>query len=592
MKKLILAGLGAVAVAMLFATPARAAYTCGTGWTLYRAPSGIRCVKRSWDAGVGNYVWYGEGAFSNGKYRHIGWVSWDAAANQYRGSVVDIVGGGATFDNFIDGTFAIEPTSLDYPDSMYATTWGETWKRVSWNTAYDYTSTLTDAPTDCGPRFRNGSSPKLAKFRAYDQGDSPTSASTGVRCALRVTAPFGKWNVWYGAGSWRSRASEGNDLAPVPWGAPQRYAHVGFRSSSSAYSQYDLCQGMAFCHQRYGTLKLPTVFLPQTGNGHELSGGGLRELWIPSRAERSMRLLAYQVSDTDGTTKKTPVTTADLRAYVQAANEIYRPHGVEVLFNGWMPPGYRDLDTLADTLLNRMVKAGGPFHRRAATFYAEQTPTRAVVFLTWGPDPCPARGGASGTNQNFMNVSAPDRTSVGCGLLDYHNYGEPDSAHFAHELGHYLGLAHTFAYDHLATVADARKLWLSEGCAAGLFDGDGLASTSPDVNLSDHLSDLSAQLVSFLAAPGTCKEPRFLWAVYPRTNIMSYLVSDRAYWGPRTGDCSLWAVDTTTGSYRNCKQITAEQGELIRDAVIHPDIEQWKGQFDDFIGKSRWWRLE
>ncbi len=601
MKKLILAMLCAVAVTMLFASPAQAYYDCGTGWTLYTAPSGVRCVKRTVDGGVPKYVWYGEGSHGTSHYRHIGSVSWNAGFNEYRGSTVDIEGGGAVFSGFIDGWFAIAPTSSDYPSTMYASTWGETWTK-SWygSSTYGYSSPLTDILTDCGAQFRNGSSSKLQKFRAYDQLDSPTSASTGVRCALRVTAPANEWDVWYGAGSWRWRATEGVVSAPIPWSAPLAYAHVGFRGSSTTYSQYDVCNGSAFCYQRSGMpIPLALTWL-DTGTGYVLNGSGLHELWLPSAAEHSTRLLAYQVSDSDGVTRKTPVSVNDILAYVTAANEIYRLHGVEVLYNRWPPTGYKDLDTIADYGLNTMELAGGgTLARKIASFYAERTPTRAVAFLTWGfsAGSCPYSGGASSLGENFVHVAALDATSIaGCGLLDQYGYGVADSAHFAHEFGHFLGLAHTFEYDDLQTYGDAQVRWISQGCAWGLFDGDELSSTGEDPNIGDYLSNLNVTLVPLLGQWGTCDPSAYSWFTLPRTNIMSYYVSNRVYdvyGGIRTGICDdTWTSTTTVGSYQNCKEITSEQASQIHNPIIQPGIEQWTSHFADFIGKSRWWRLE
>ena len=87
-----------------------------------------------------------------------------------------------------------------------------------------------------------------------------------------------------------------------------------------------------------------------------------------------------------------------------------------------------------------------------------------------GPGPNPTGGGFSWVDYDFVVMPGFDITTV-CGKQ---NIGV-----FAHEVGHYLGLRHTFARE-FETVAEA-DAWLKDHKGdVSCFDGDRLSDTPPD----------------------------------------------------------------------------------------------------------------
>lgn len=83
--------------------------------------------------------------------------------------------------------------------------------------------------------------------------------------------------------------------------------------------------------------------------------------------------------------------------------------------------------------------------------------------------------GAKRTDDYLKMPSNLDKTEGQTGLNGY-------AGVFAHELGHYFGLVHTFNDSLYATTAQAKaqQFALSAGWTLGAFDADGLADTYPD----------------------------------------------------------------------------------------------------------------
>jgi hypothetical protein len=87
-----------------------------------------------------------------------------------------------------------------------------------------------------------------------------------------------------------------------------------------------------------------------------------------------------------------------------------------------------------------------------------------------GPGRQPAGGGFSWVDYDFVVMPGFEVTTI-C--------GRQNRGVFAHEVGHYLGLAHTFARE-FATVAEADQWLTDHNGELSSFDGDGLSDTAPD----------------------------------------------------------------------------------------------------------------
>jgi hypothetical protein len=191
-----------------------------------------------------------------------------------------------------------------------------------------------------------------------------------------------------------------------------------------------------------------------------------------------------------------------VKAWVDEANDVFAGANIRLDFDP--SPGSADWQHHASTLINSMSGVDHPQwsqQRAAANAVAAATPAKLVTFFRWGPGAGPTGGAFSWTDYNFVAMTGFNNTFV-CGVQ---NIGL-----FAHEVGHYLGLAHTFgpAFD---TAAQAQSYFLANGRNPAVFDGDGRSDTPPD------------PLVNSLAChPGESLTVGGTVLPLPRTNIMSY----------------------------------------------------------------------
>ena len=216
----------------------------------------------------------------------------------------------------------------------------------------------------------------------------------------------------------------------------------------------------------------------------------------------SMRVHAVFVSDDDDN-RKTAITPAQVKAWADEANDVFTSAGIRLDFDPG--PASADWQHLKSTLINSMSGVDHPqwtSQKAAANSIAAAAPAKVVTFFRWGPDAGPTGGGFSWTDYNFIAMPGFNNTFV-CGVQ---NIGL-----FAHEVGHYLGLAHTFGPT-FSTVAQARSHFVTNGRNPAMFDGDGRSDTAPDPFIAALQCNQRATSVSL---DGTVLP-------LPRSNIMSY----------------------------------------------------------------------
>ena len=220
---------------------------------------------------------------------------------------------------------------------------------------------------------------------------------------------------------------------------------------------------------------------------------------IPPGNDLTMAIHAFRVAD-DGGGRQANVTAEEVLAWVAFTNQIYAPAGIVFSFD----PA-KDFEDIQSTLLNNMTGVDHPQweqQRQAANALQAQHPGSFAVFFRWGPDPAPTGMGFGWYDYNFITMGGWDDMGH-CGHRHWESLG--------HELGHFLGLPHTFAFEPFLDLAAAEATFVANGKNPAIFDGDGFSDTAPDPGTRT----LECPHTNPIQLAGTVFN-------LPRTNIMSY----------------------------------------------------------------------
>jgi hypothetical protein len=216
----------------------------------------------------------------------------------------------------------------------------------------------------------------------------------------------------------------------------------------------------------------------------------------------SVRVRAVIASDDDGG-RRTPVTPEQIRLWVDQANMILAGSAIRLEFDPSV--GSDDWIELKSTLLNTMTGNSNPQweeQRTLANTIAASTPDRMMVLFRWGTGVNPTGGGFSWTDNDFIVMPGFFPTQV-C--------GEQNIGLLAHEVGHYLGLPHTFSWI-ASTINQVESFFVINNHNTQVFEGDGRDETEPD----PFVSQFGPQCVfDSLELDGVS-------LVLPRENAMSY----------------------------------------------------------------------
>ena len=228
----------------------------------------------------------------------------------------------------------------------------------------------------------------------------------------------------------------------------------------------------------------------------------------------------------------TPQEFSDLIARV---NWSFEGTGLQIVFDprtDWVP--------MNDTMLNR----DGPNMRQRGNSIATSMPGKIVCFLRWGNGNLPTGNGNAfpppgagpkppsvpDIQQDY--VALPNQIAPNFGLLNQGN-----GSFVAHELGHYLGLYHTFpgwtdldgpvyggsAPSQQAADQSVVNYIAANGGTINALDGDGLSDTPPDpspVLYRAHGQDICVQRQ--IQATGLMNGQTVSFNFAPDSNVMGY----------------------------------------------------------------------
>jgi hypothetical protein len=236
-----------------------------------------------------------------------------------------------------------------------------------------------------------------------------------------------------------------------------------------------------------------------------------------------LRLHVIALSNSDGSNANT-VKPNEFAALVERVNLSFANTGLRFLFDpvsDWME--------MADDDLN----IDGPKQRQRGNEMAARWPHKVVCLLRWSPG---GNGNAyppPGVNPKPPHVNDEEQNYVALpnqlGVLSQLN-----GSFIAHEMGHYLGLYHTFPGWHDSTGpvygsgSSAEKAVIdyiaARGGGIGALDGDSLGDTPPDpspVLYAARGQDICSKRSITVSGEINDKPVRFTFAPNP-DNVMSY----------------------------------------------------------------------
>jgi hypothetical protein len=225
---------------------------------------------------------------------------------------------------------------------------------------------------------------------------------------------------------------------------------------------------------------------------------------------------AIQVADDDGS-RPAEITSEEVAWWVDRANEIYANAFIRFAYDP-----VEDFATVRSTVVNDMVNPQDHpemgFAARHANDIAGRYPGKLTVLFRHGEGYVGTGYAFSSTTHNFVAMTG--FLGAPCGR---------DGGFLAHEIGHYLGLTHTFGtvFGSRQEAADALR---AANENPGIFDGDGLADTPPDPFIREYQCGTEQSV--------TLGETTLL---LPRSNVMSY--------------------------YANASELSPQQIELIRPVL-------------------------
>ncbi|MEB2777851.1 hypothetical protein SYJ56_21235 [Algoriphagus sp. D3-2-R+10] len=201
-----------------------------------------------------------------------------------------------------------------------------------------------------------------------------------------------------------------------------------------------------------------------------------------------LKIRAIKCADDNGT-RMAQISVDEVNEWIDAANKAYAPAGVQF-------DHITMVNTLKNTTINklapnddedsRQVKIDKQKSKDAADAFAKDFPGEIVIFFRYGRNDEAAGGGFSSSKADYVAMPGFSKTHTTAYYQDGSSKEIQNIKLLAHELGHYLGLDHTFVAVEYGENSDAAVIsYLNSVKSKTLdaLDGDRnvVRDTPPDV---------------------------------------------------------------------------------------------------------------
>lgn len=241
-----------------------------------------------------------------------------------------------------------------------------------------------------------------------------------------------------------------------------------------------------------------------------------------------LRLHVIRLSDDNGS-RLAAITPPEMLLWVQEANAAFARSNAGIRIHFHASADGPDWEVRKSTALNRLSSGGDGW--TTANAVAAQHPAKVVVFVRHGADAGATGNGFAYPPQSGMKVDFVALPGFSKTTVPQDAFSGPWVQNrwlFGHELGHYLGLGHTFpGWNDLGTDTDAEALAMinkAGGKTAGL-DGDSVPDSPPDAGTAYYKVkgwNMCSGPASYVIPAGSGK-PGYTIAPM-RANMMSYFV--------------------------------------------------------------------